>query len=165
MSGANQGRGRILGITLTLIRKKSNTKHDRGKFRESNDILNEAKLEDFTVQLDAHEYYEYQAMNAREFIKFFHYESNKYINTNISNLCSVFCDSLENLCDFIESYRIDEGRYYMIDPHDRFYAEAEDYDKPHPEWDKFDKEFSQLRESTKREYKTYRAAVRETLLI
>lgn len=162
-----------LGLTVErpsqfhfMIREIYN--HDRDIFYQSNDILNEQKLEDFIVQLNVHEYYENQVGDAREFCKFFYYESNKYINASLRNLAIELCNTLEKLSNFIEAYKIDEGRYYVVDPRDRFYADyvdIDDVDKPHPEWEKFDKEFSQLRDTTQRSYKTYRVAVRETLLI
>jgi len=162
-----------LGLTVErpsqfhfMIREIYN--HDRDIFHKSNDILNEEKLEDFIVQLNVNEYYENQVGDAREFCKFFHYESNKYINTSLRNLAIELCDTLEKLFNFIEAYKIDEGRYYVVDPRDRFYADYVDIDnvdKAHSEWEKFDKEFSLLRDTTQRTYKTYRAAVRETLLI
>jgi len=78
--------------------------HDVAIFEKSDAIATERKFEWLKNLLKSGCFYSSQLDEVLQFMRFFGFESNKYVDSRLKYLCYVFCAKLEELCEFIQIY-------------------------------------------------------------
>lgn len=78
--------------------------HDVAIFEKSDAIATERKFEWLKNLLKSGCFYSSQLDEVLQFIRFFGFESNKYVDFRLKHLCYVFCVKLEELSQFIQIY-------------------------------------------------------------
>ena len=156
-----------------IIIKSPSRPHDKDIFKASDSIINEHDMvKTFDRLAGFAEFYESQAYSLIKFLKFFDYESNKYISKVLHDSVKRMIDNLNKLCKFMES-----GIFFSPNPHkedmklklwyahtviDEMRIDQETRDKQFYEyWEKL-KSFVQ---DARCAYKDYRSNVREILFL
>ncbi|MFC1962251.1 hypothetical protein ACFLWN_04335 [Chloroflexota bacterium] len=150
--------------------------HDRQIFRKSNKIIDEVQLLSFLWPLDGEPpicYYD-KGEKAEQFLRFFSYEGNQYIDPRLKSTCNKLRNALTNLGIFIfhefrSPNRIDTGdeKYSRLIPselaHMHYSGEGDMEDDPRY-WEYYE-ELKKLQENCQSYVKQYRTKIRDLLLV
>lgn len=149
--------------------------HDKAIFRRSNAILSEQKLRDFLWPLDGGPpiYYYGKADSIDEFLRFFSYVGNQYVDREAMRLCNNLCDALRKLRTFLSEQFRPYDRFAVCDcarliPEElshAYYSEGRDpEEEPKIYWKYFD-ELQKLKGTCEDCFKQYRVYFRDNLLL
>lgn len=158
-------------MALTPEQLNQTRRHDRRIFRESDDILKEGDVRSIYSRLYNNEIHWEQQTKLQKFCWFFSYESNQYIDAELHHQTEHFIDTVDKLGKFVgdnfypmETYPTAPAKSELFIPSHhqwKFQWEEEIWQKYH----KLEPELYRLNDSMLEAYKSYRAAVRETLFI
>ena len=161
-------------LHLTKYQLASTKRHDIDIFKKSNDLMSEEKLLDFLWPLDGGPpiYYHDKADKVAQFLNFFSYEGNQYIDPMLKNMCKILCDSLTKLGTFLYHEfrtpdRIDHGdaKYSRLIPGElshMHYSGEGDMEDDQRYW-KYFEELKNLQANCQSCVKKYRASIRDLL--
>ena len=139
--------------------------HDEEIFRKSDSIINEGELLQFLDRLEFNNTYVGPTLKkVKEFRDPFWFQTNKYVDDELTGLCDELVNALTKLIRFLEfsfkaagdteTINAYDDDVYRFNPQDRYLREREEY---------FEK-LLQLTNTVRVGYSAYRAAVRTKLL-
>jgi excisionase family DNA binding protein len=147
------------------------SRHDRKIFRESDNILNENRLDSLIV---GNRFYQDEWQMLAEYLIFFDKVSQRYIDSDLRELCKTSNRAMERLLHFMEIHHEivssgeARGLLYKLYPggdSERFYDYlTNDNTRPRAET-RFGEKVDRLAKECQHAYKEYRSGVRETLFL
>lgn len=154
-----------------LLERVPFRQHDIDIFEKSDAMMNEQGLEGFLWNLEMNEFcMRSQWIKVDKFLQFFNYESNRYVSRTLYELAEKVCDTLDELCKFLDDkiypYRLGDGSDVELCLYPD-YEVVGDQKLTRQEWEEqfhcYVAELKKLVLSARQAYKAYRIAIRQIL--
>jgi hypothetical protein len=112
--------------SLTPKQVNRGIEHDIQIFQKSDNIMNERKFEILVNLLHNARFFESQLNRILQFLDFFHYESNNYVDFQLRHLSYKLCIHLNALSEFIQKYSVEKDIWENLVEKTEYQSEIDD---------------------------------------
>ena len=166
------GVGGILGVFINKYFEEQNQtkEHDLGKFRESDELLNEQQLSDIVnfELLSNHSLQRDGYSRLRHWEEYFNKISNQFLEKRLINEQKKLLSCMADLTGFIAQHFFTRRGQTSTNPNRYLYPDLNiDYGAPNPQemamYEKYARQLEELSKKVQKQYSEYRLAIKKVL--